>query len=89
MKTAEEIRGQNAKSTLNERRKENCLVHFFKRMSVPESRSPLDGFSRLKKAFINKGLDIRFGELTRQPPICWKYALEAIIEMIIFPCIHD
>ena len=20
---------------------------------------------------------------------CWKYALEAIIEMIIFPCIHD
>ena len=35
------------------------------------------------------GVSLDVGWQQCLPSKCWKYALEAIIEMIIFPCIHD
>jgi hypothetical protein len=63
-KTTEEIGSWNPKSAMNKIGKKNYLICLFERTSVTQCRMPLDGFLRLKKALINKGLDIGFGELT-------------------------
>ena len=72
----------------------NTIKATMEKLSDDERQAYLIAEEHLKEQFLQGfkkergGLFKRVGEFV-MPSSCRKYALEAIIEMIIFPCIHD